>query len=92
MMKMSNKLYDILKYLSTIGLGALGTFLGTVLPVLGVPDNIVKTILTIITATALLIGTLIGISNAQYKKAEAAKREGTITFLNTEETDDENNG
>jgi hypothetical protein len=88
-MKMSDKLYDVLKYACTIGIGALSTFLGTVLPVFGVPDNIVKNILTVLGATALLIGTLIGISNAQYKKAELGRREGTITVLNVEDEDED---
>ncbi len=88
-MKMSDKLYDILKYVCTIGIGALSTFLGTVLPVFGVPDNIIKNILTVLGATALLIGTLIGISNAQFKKAELGRREGTITVLNVEDEDDD---
>ena len=87
-MKLSNRIYDILKYVCTIGIGALSTFLGTVLPVFGVPDNIIKNILTVLGATALLIGTLIGISNAQYKKFEAGRREGIITVLNTEDEDD----
>lgn len=89
-MKLSNKLYDILKYVCTIGIGALSTFLGTVLPVFGVPDNIIKNILTVLGATALLIGTLIGISNAQYKKAELGRREGVITVLNVEDEGDDN--
>ena len=88
-MKMSDKLYDILKYVCTIVLPAVAAFCGVVLPVVGVPDNIIGIILTILTATATLIGTLIGISNAKYKKAELGRREGTITVLNVEDEDED---
>ena len=84
-MKLSNRLYDILKYVCTIGLPAVAAFIGVVFPVVGIADNITGIVLTVITATATLIGTLIGISNAQYKKEIAEK--GKITFLNTFEND-----
>lgn len=79
-MKLSNRLYDALKYVCTIALPAIAVFLGIVLPVFGVADNVVGIILTVISATAGLIGSLIGISNAAYKKDQ-----GTITFINNED-------
>ena len=74
-MRMSDRLYQILKWVCIVCLPALITFLGIVLPTVGVSSELTTTITTIIAATATFIGTLIGISNAQYtaeqKKDEA---------------------
>ena len=65
-MKMSNKVYDILKWIALIAVDALGLFYSTLATIWGLPygDAVLKTC----SAVAVLIGTLIGISNAQYKK------------------------
>ena len=65
-MKMSNKVYDILKWIALIAVDALGLFYSTLAIIWGLPygDAVLKTC----SAVAVLIGTLIGISNAQYKK------------------------
>lgn len=41
-MKLDNKVYDVLKYIVTIGLPALATFLGVLLPTCGVATETVK--------------------------------------------------
>lgn len=66
-MKLKNETYDLLKSLVTIILPALATFLGIVLPEVGVPTDTTKMILTIISAVIAFIGTLIGISTNSYK-------------------------
>lgn len=67
-MKLSNKLYDVLKWVAVICIPAVVTFLSVVLPALKVDIETVNTITTIISATGVLIGTLIGISTYQYNR------------------------
>lgn len=67
-MKISNKVYDILKWVSVICIPALVTFLGVVLGVLDVDAKTVNIIVTIIGAIGTLIGSLIGISTSAYNK------------------------
>lgn len=66
-MKMSNKLYDILKALCTIILPAIATFIFTLEQIwnFGIPAG---EIVATITAVCTLIGALIGISSATYNK------------------------
>lgn len=65
-MKMSNKVYDVLKYITQIGLPALGTLYFTLSNIWGFPyaEEVVGTISAIVT----FLGILLGISNAKYKK------------------------
>ena len=66
-MKLSNKCYDWLKFFCTIFCPALGTFIFAISKIWGFPpyaENIVGTI----SAIAMFIGALIGISSAQYNK------------------------
>lgn len=67
-MKLSNKIYDVLKWICTVALPALVFLLGTLLPVYGVADGTVNVVLVTITAVDTFIGALIGISNIQYKR------------------------
>lgn len=67
-MTIPDKLYNWLKWICLICLPAVDTFLLTVLPALGVADNLIKTIVTIISAVGTLIGALIGVSTAGYNK------------------------
>lgn len=61
---MSNKVYDILKYIALIFLPALTTFVGVVLQCFNVScDDIV---LTIMTAFDVFLGTVLQISNYNY--------------------------
>ena len=65
-MKLSNKAYDILKWVSLIALDAIGLCYKTLSVTWGLPfgDEVHATC----TAVSLLIGSLIGISTAQYNK------------------------
>lgn len=65
-MKMSNKVYDILKWIAMYLLPALGTLYFTIAGIWGFPygEEIVGTI----TAVDTFLGILLGISSAQYKK------------------------
>lgn len=66
-MKMSNKLYDVLKWIALVALPAFGTFYLALAGIWGFPygDQIVGTVVAVET----LLGTLLQISNAQYKKS-----------------------
>ena len=65
-MKMSNKVYDVLKWISLIVLPALGTLYFALSGIWGLPygEEIVGTIVAIET----FLGALLGISTAQYHK------------------------
>ncbi len=65
-MKMSNKVYDVLKYITQIGLPALGTLYFTLSNIWGFPyaEEVVGTISAVVT----FLGILLGISSAKYKK------------------------
>ena len=65
---MSNKLYDILKYIAQVVLPAVGTFYFAIAQIWGLPygEQIVGTI----TALDTLLGALLMISSAQYKKSK----------------------
>jgi len=67
-MKIPNKVYDILKWVALICIPAIVTFLSVVLGVLDVNPKTVNVIVTIIGAIGTLIGTLIGVSTANYNK------------------------
>lgn len=65
-MKMSNKMYDILKWIALVLLPATATFYAAIAAVWGLPcpEQVVGTI----TAVDTLLGTLLGISSANYNK------------------------
>jgi hypothetical protein len=67
-MKLSNKLYDILKWITLICIPALATFYVALAPIWGWPfaDEVAKTA----TAVCTLLGALLGISSAQYYKGK----------------------
>ena len=65
-MKMSNKVYDVLKWIALIALDAVGLFYSTVAAIWGLPFG--DQVLTTCTAISVLIATLIGVSSAQYYK------------------------
>lgn len=69
-MKLSDKTYDILKWIAMILLPAIGTLYFAVAGIWGLPygEQIVGTI----TAIDAFLGTLLGVSTAQYKKANAS--------------------
>ena len=65
-MTMSNKVYDILKYIAQIALPALGTLYFALSQIWGWPYG--EQVVGSITAIDAFIGTLLHISNNQYKK------------------------
>jgi hypothetical protein len=66
-MKMSNKVYDVLKFIAQILLPAIGTLYFALARIWNLPyaEQIVGTI----TAVDAFLGALLGISTMQYKKA-----------------------
>lgn len=66
-MKMSNKVYDVLKWIAMYMLPALGTLYFAVANIWGFPygEEVVGTI----TAVDTFLGVILGISTAQYNKA-----------------------
>ena len=67
-MKMSNKLYDILKWIAMYLLPALGTLYFALAGIWGFPYG--EEIIGTITAIDTFLGVILGISSAQYKKGE----------------------
>lgn len=65
---MSNKCYDILKWIAQIFLPALTVFVGVVLQCFEVECTSI--VITIMTAFDTFIGTLLGISSMNYKGDE----------------------
>lgn len=63
---MSNKLYDVLKWIALIALDAVGVFYKAVSAIWGLPYG--DEVLATCTALSVLIGTLVGVSSAQYKR------------------------
>lgn len=67
-MKMSNKVYDVLKWIALIVLPAIGALYFALAGIWGFPygEEIVGTV----TAIEVFLGTVLGISNLQYKKKQ----------------------
>lgn len=65
-MKMSNKVYDVLKWIALVALDAVGLFYSTLSGIWGLPFG--DEILATCAALSLLIGALIGVSSAKYNK------------------------
>lgn len=67
-MKLTNKVYDVLKWVALIFLPALAVLYGALAPVWGwpYPDQIVYTI----TAVDTFMGALLGISTLHYKAGD----------------------
>ena len=68
MPKIPDKVYNWLKWIALIAIPAFVTFLSIVLGVLNVDPSTINVICTILTATAGLIGALIGVSTVAYNK------------------------
>lgn len=73
-MKLSNRVYDILKWIAMYLLPAAGTLYFALAGIWGLPygEQIVGTI----TAVDTFLGVLLGISTVQYKKAENSEAKG----------------
>lgn len=66
MLKMDDKVYDILKWIAIVALPALSTFIVVISKIWGWSD-MGSMIAQTITAVAVLLGALLGISCLQYK-------------------------
>lgn len=67
-MKMSNKVYDVLKWIAIVVLPTLGTLYFALAGIWGFPygEHIVGTL----TAVETALGAILGISSATYKRGE----------------------
>lgn len=65
---MSNKVYDILKWITLVFLPALTTLVGVILNTFNIECTDI--VLTIMTALTTFMGAVLGISNINYKKKE----------------------
>ena len=74
-MKLPDKVYDVLKYVCQIVLPAVITFLTAVLALVGVDPKTIAIITGILAATDTLLGSLLGISTANYYKTLTEKTE-----------------
>lgn len=63
---MSNKVYDVLKWITLVFLPALTTLTGVILNCFSV--SCTDTVLTIMTAVTTFMGAILGISNINYNK------------------------
>jgi hypothetical protein len=70
-MKMSNKVYDVLKWFALVAFDAVGYFYQEIADVWSLPygDEVLKTCVAI----SILIGALIGVSSAKYNKNKEEK-------------------
>lgn len=66
---MSNKMYDILKWIAMVALPAIGTLYFALAGIWGFPYA--EEILGTITAVDTFLGVLLGISSVQYSKKSA---------------------
>lgn len=67
-MKLSNKVYDVLKFIAQIFLPALGTLYFALAGIWGLPYG--EQILGTISAIDVFLGALLGLSSAKYCKGE----------------------
>ena len=75
---MSSKVYDFLRWFSSIFLPALTTFVGVVLTALQV--GCAETVVTIMAAFTTFMNAIVGINKVSYDKRQ---KENLTTFTNT---------
>lgn len=63
---MSNKVYDVLKWITLVFLPALTTLVGVILNTFNIECTDI--VLTILTAVTTFMGAVLGISNINYKR------------------------
>lgn len=87
-MQLSNKVYDVLKWIALIVLPAIGTFYFALAGIWGLPyaEQVVGTV----TAIDTLLGALIGVSTVSYNKAqtEVETEQAENTETETEPTEE----
>ena len=78
-MKLTNNVYDILKFIATVGLPAFTTLVGTIGTQLGYE---MTTVIVILTALDTFLGTLLGLSGVTYTQAKQASTQTVNTSKN----------
>lgn len=78
-MKLSNKAYDILKWIALVALNAIGVFYKTAAGIWGLPYG--EAVMETCAALALCIGALIGVSGATYHAERAKDAEGNYKVV-----------
>lgn len=68
---LNNKSYDVLKWLTMIALPAISVFIKTVGTEIGISDP--ETVVLILNASTVLLGSLIGVSTLQYNSKQTEK-------------------
>jgi len=63
---MTNKVYDVLKYIALIGLPALTAFYGVVGATFNIP--LTQEVITVLIAANACLGSLLGISTIKYNR------------------------
>ena len=66
-MKLNNKVYDVLKWISLIAVPFVD-LISAVLPVWGCPSELSTALVTTVSAIGLFCGAVIGLSSANYYK------------------------
>lgn len=84
-MKLSNKAYDILKWIALVALNAIGVFYKTASGIWGLPYG--EAVMETCAALALCIGALIGVSGATYHAERAKDAEGSYKVVLEENND-----
>lgn len=77
---MSNKTYNILKWIAIVGLPPVAAFIGTVGTATGWEYTGIT--VTIITALDTLLGAWVGVSNSTYNKTQKALTDSSTSILN----------
>jgi hypothetical protein len=73
-MKISNELYDVLKWIAQYALPALGTLYFALSSIWGLPYG--EQIIGTVTAVDIFLGVILGISSATYNKTNGDDTEG----------------
>lgn len=68
MLNMTNKTYDVLKYIQRIALPAVITFITTILGLLDVQSQTIAVVVGIISAIVTLMGALLQVNYNEYQK------------------------
>lgn len=74
-----NNVYDVLKWVTTVVLPALGTLYFALSGIWGFPYG--EAVVGTITAIVTFLGTILNISSANYKKSKVKTYANTIEFL-----------
>ena len=78
-MKLSNKTYDVLKWIALVALNAVGVCYKTLSLIWALPYG--EEVMATCAALALCIGALIGVSTAQYRADKAVDAEDSYKMM-----------